>query len=199
MKLNVNWPLPRLRRLFGALPPSFPVAALSASLAAEPPDQPASGPGTAATTNAVPPSVQPAEAGEKTWNFHAQNTDVVQGDPGFPAKYSGPNSLNSKGEVQETVSLDIFAGVRLWSGAEAHLDGLVWQGFGLSKTLGVEAFPSSEAYRLGTNAPNTTVARLFVRQTINHGGEEQTVEHGQLQLAGKQDIRHLTLTVGEIS
>ena len=30
-------------------------------------------------------------------NFHAQATAVAQGDPGFPAKYSGFNSLNPAG------------------------------------------------------------------------------------------------------
>jgi hypothetical protein len=44
----------------------------------------------------------PAPAPEQNWNFHVQNTDIVQGDPAFPAKYSGPGSLNSKGEVRET-------------------------------------------------------------------------------------------------
>src|SRR5674476_500080 len=52
------------------------------------------------------------------WNFHIQNTNIVQGDLGFPAKYSGPNSLNSTGEIQETVTLNLFAGARLWRGAE---------------------------------------------------------------------------------
>src|ERR1035438_2104551 len=46
----------------------------------------------------------PEEAREQSWNWHVQNTDIVQGDPGFPAQYSGPNSLESKGEVRETVS-----------------------------------------------------------------------------------------------
>ena len=32
------------------------------------------------------------------WNFHVQNTDVVQGYPAFPAQYSGPQSLPSGGE-----------------------------------------------------------------------------------------------------
>jgi high affinity Mn2+ porin len=67
------------------------------------------------------------EGREEWWNWHVQNTDIVQGYPGFPAKYSGPNSLPSGGEVRETVSLDLYAGVRLWCGAEAHVDGLMWQ------------------------------------------------------------------------
>jgi high affinity Mn2+ porin len=140
-----------------------------------------------------------ADGREEKWNWHVQNTDIVQGDPGFPAKYSGPNSLNSRGEVQDTVSLDLFLGLRLWRGAEAHVDGLVWQGFGLSKTVGIEAFPNGEAYRLGTQIPNIMPARAFIRQTIDLGGEEETVEDDQLQLAGKKDVSRLTLTLGELS
>src|SRR5580698_6140715 len=99
------------------------------------------------------------------WNWHVQNTETVQGYPGFSSKYSGPNSLPSGGETRETVSLDLMFGLRLWRGAEAHVDGLMWQGFGLDNTLGVEGFPNGEAYRIGTSVPNGTLARLFIRQT----------------------------------
>jgi high affinity Mn2+ porin len=141
----------------------------------------------------------PTETPEQTWNWHAQNTDIVQYHPSFPASYAGPNSLDSAGEVAETVSLDLYAGARLWRGAEAHIDGMMWQGFGLSKALGVEGFPNGEAFRLGTWVPNVTIARLFIRQTIGLGGEQETVEDDQLHLAGKQDVSRLTLTLGKIS
>ena len=49
----------------------------------------------------------------------------------------------------------------------------MWQGFGLSKTLGVEGFPNGEAFRLGTDVPNVNLARLFIRQTIGLGGEQE--------------------------
>jgi len=147
----------------------------------------------AVTTNAA------AKAAEQKWNWHVQNTDIVQGDFGFPAKYSGPNSLDSRGEVRDTVSLDLFAGVRLWRGAEAHVDGLMWQGFGLSKTLGVEGFPNGEAFKVGTKVPNVNTARLFIRQTIGFGGAQDDVEDNQLQLAGKRDVSRLTLTLGKMS
>ncbi len=132
-------------------------------------------------------SATPKEANvpDQIWNWHAQGTVVVQGDPAFAAKYSGPNSLNSKGEVQETISLDLFAGVRLWRGAEAHVDGLMWQGFGLSNTFGIEAFPNGDAYKAGTEIPDFMFARLFIRQTIGLGGEQEDVPDDQLTLAGK--------------
>src|SRR5207245_8114712 len=103
-------------------------------------------------------AISPAElrTEEQAWNWHLQNTDIVQYHPGFHARYSGPNSLSDVNEVKETVSLDLVAGARLWPGAEAHVDGLMWQGFGLSDTLGVEGFPNGEGFRLGTKVPNVT-------------------------------------------
>lgn len=142
-----------------------------------------------ATTNAEP----------QNWNFHVQNTAIVQGSLPFPARYSGPNSLDSQGEIRETVSLDLYSGVRLWPGAEAHGDLLVWQGFGLSDALGVEGFPNGEAFRLGTKVPNVNLARIFIRQDIGFGGEQEDVDDDQLQLAGKRDISRLTLTIGRFS
>lgn len=149
-----------------------------------------------------PAAGQPAAAEqEETWNWHVQNTDIAQGYAPFAAQYTNPgfNSLPTGGETRETVSLDLMAGVRLWSGAEAHVDALGWQGYGINDTLGLEAFPSGEAYRAGTAAPNGMLARLFVRQTIGLGGDAEKVDDDQLHLAGKQDASRLVITVGRLS
>ncbi len=156
-------------------------------------------PQSADTTNDQPVLEPAEEVQEQDWNWHAQNTDILDYHPGFPAKYSGPNSLNSSSEVQETVSLDVLAGRRLWQGGEFHIDGLMWQGFGFSKTLGVEGFPNGEAFRLGTQSPNVNFSRMFVRQTVGLGGEEENVEDDDLHLAGRQDISRITLTLGKMS
>lgn len=145
-------------------------------------------------SNAIP-NILP----DPNWNWHVQNTDIVQGYPGFPAKYSGPNSLPNGGQTRESVSLDLFVGLRLWRGAEAHIDGLMWQGFGVGNTRGVDGFPNGEAFRLGTAVPNVNISRLYVRQTIGFGGEQENIEDDQLNLAGKQDISRLTLTLGKMS
>jgi len=152
-----------------------------------------------AQTNALSAEAGAPSAQEQLWNWHVQNTDIVQYHPGFTAPYSGPNSLNSASEVKETVSLDILLGVRLWPGAEFHVDALMWQGFGLSDARGIDGFPNGEAFRLGTDVPNGAISRIFIRQTIGLGGEQETVEDGQLQLAGKRDISRITLTLGRIS
>jgi high affinity Mn2+ porin len=136
---------------------------------------------------------------QQLWNWHIQNTDTLQGDPAFSAKYSGPNSLSKGGEIRETVSLDLYAGLRLWSGAEAHVDGLVWQGFGLSQTTGIEDFPNGEAFKAGAETPEFSFARLFIRQTIGLGGQQEDVPDDQLTLAGKQDVSRLTFTAGRFA
>jgi high affinity Mn2+ porin len=155
------------------------------------------------TSPATQPALVAPESGanapQQSWNFHVQNTDIVQGYPAFSSQYSGPNSLPSGGETRETVSLDLMAGVRLWSGAEAHIDGLMWQGFGLDNSLGVEGFPNGEAYRIGTKDPNGAISRLFIRQIIGLGGEQEDVPDDQFTLAGKQDISRVTFTLGRFA
>lgn len=140
-------------------------------------------------------------ASEQNWNFHAQNTDIVQGYPAFSAQYTHPgfNSLPTGGETRETISLDLMGGVRLWQGAEAHVDVLTWQGFGLNNTLGIEAFPNAEAYRAGTSYPNAMISRLFIRQTINLGGNTESIDDDAQHLAGRQNTSRLTFTIGRMS
>ncbi|SRR5581483_2258848 len=136
---------------------------------------------------------------DQLWNWHAQNTYIVQYHPAFPADYSGPNSFNNHSEVNETISLDIMAGVRTWHGAELHADALIWQGSGLSHTVGIEGFPNGEAFRVGSGVPNINLARFFLRQTIGFGGDQQEIADDAFHLARKEDISNITLTIGKIS
>jgi len=151
------------------------------------------------TNNAPPIPPTSAAAKEQLWNLHTEATYVGQWHPGFPAQYSGPQSLDNHSATAETVDFDLFLGARLWKGAEFHLDGLVWQGFGFNHTLGIEAFPNAESYKLGNRAGNITPARVFLRQTIGLGGGQEPVADDALHLGGQQDISRLTLTVGQIS
>src|SRR5258708_6249045 len=92
------------------------------------------GPSAGSNDVSVAAAQKPGDAPQQNWNWHAQNTDIVQYHPGFPAKYSGPNSLSPANEVRETVSLDLLAGARLWSGAEYAVDGLMCERGGVRKT-----------------------------------------------------------------
>src|SRR5215470_515216 len=121
---------------------------------------------------------------EDWWGLHGQTTFVTQYHPGFHAAFSGPNSLDPQAQARETFDLTLYGGLRLWPGAELWVNPEVDQGFGLSSTLGVAGFTSGEAYKVGADAPYFQLPRLFVRQTINLGGDAEEVESGLNQFGG---------------
>jgi high affinity Mn2+ porin len=132
-------------------------------------------------------------------NFHGQATFVEQAYPGFRSPYAGPNSLPGGGEGRETFDASLFAGVRLWQGAELWIEPEIDQGFGLADTHGVAGFLSAEAYKLGDAYPYARLQRAFVRQTINLGGDTQKVDSDQSVFAGSQTADRLVLTVGRFA
>ncbi|MGA2410240.1 MAG: carbohydrate porin [Candidatus Binataceae bacterium] len=152
-----------------------------------------------AAAQTSPPPESSVDAPMQAWNWHVQNTDTMQGYPPFSAKYSGANSLPAGGQIRETVAADLFAGVRLWRAAEAHIDLLGWQGDGLHDTLGIDDFPNGEAYKAGTTYPRMMLAQIFLRQTIGLGGEQESVPDDELTLAGRQDVSRFTLTIGRFA
>ena len=132
-------------------------------------------------------------------NFHGQTTFLEQAYPAFRSPYQGPNSLPGGGQGRETWDASLFAGVRLWRGAELWINPEIDQGFGLANTLGVAGFPSGEAYKVGQTYPYARLPRAFIRQTIDLGGESEKVEAGTSQFAGSQTANRLVLTVGKLS
>jgi len=129
--------------------------------------------------------------------FHAQGTMVSQYNPPFRAPYKGTNSLIPD-IGRETTDLTMYAGVRLWQGAEAWVNPEIDQGFGLSNSVGAAGFPSGEAYKVGSAYPYTRLHRAFFRQTIDLGGESQKVDGGLNQFSGSQTSDRLVFTVGKI-
>jgi high affinity Mn2+ porin len=130
--------------------------------------------------------------------FHAQATYVNQYDPPFTAPYRGQNSL-APNIGRETTDVTLYAGVRLWKGAEAWVNPEIDQGFGLSGSVGVAGFPSGEAYKVGADYPYARLHRAFLRQTIDLGGEVQKVDAGLNQFSGTQTSDRLVFTVGKFA
>jgi high affinity Mn2+ porin len=145
-------------------------------------------------------SPQPAteDARSERFAIHGQVTYVEQETAPFHAPYSGTNSLSSD-SGRETVDATLFLGARIWSGAEAWLNADVDQGFGLNDTLGVAAFPSGAAYKVGKNQPYLRLTRAFIRQTINLDGASQPVEDGANQFGGAVNDSRWVFTIGKIS
>jgi len=132
-------------------------------------------------------------------SLHGQATVVDQGYPSFRSPYAGTNSLSGGGQNRETFDLTLFAGVRLWQGAEFWANPEIDQGFGFNNTHGVAGFLSAEAYKLGDTYPYARVQRAFLRQTINLGGDTEKVDADTNQFAGSRSSDRLVLTVGRFS
>ncbi len=133
------------------------------------------------------------------WNIHGQFTAIEQGYPDFPSPYAGANSLQGDSQAQNTVSATAFAGFRPWDGTDIYINPEITQGFGLSTTHGIAAFPSFEAQKASFPMPRFDVARIYVQQTFGLGGEQETIADGPNQIAGKADISRLTLIAGRFA
>jgi high affinity Mn2+ porin len=132
-------------------------------------------------------------------NFHGQFTFLWQGYPAFRSPYAGPNSLPGGGQGRETSDATLYAGIRLWKGAELWVNPEIDQGFGLANTLGVAGFTSGEAYKVGSSYPYARLPRAFIRQTIDLGGDTQKVETGVNQFSGSETANRIVITVGKFA
>jgi len=119
-------------------------------------------------------------------NFHGQATFTEQAYPAIRSPYQGPNSLPGSGQGREFTDITLYAGVRLWQGAELWINPEIDQGFGLADVHGVAGFPSAETFKEGFSYPYARVQRAFVRQTIDLGGDTQKVDADINQFAGSQ-------------
>ncbi|MBS0461365.1 MAG: carbohydrate porin [Proteobacteria bacterium] len=148
-------------------------------------------------------SALPARADEapsfEDWSLHGQATFTDQYHPSFTSPFQGANSLGPRASAKETFDATLFAGARLWRGAEIYVNPEIDQGFGLSNTLGLAGFSSGEAYKVGKSHPYFRLQRAFVRQSFDLGGSEQTIDADANQLAGTRTQNNLVLTVGKFA
>ncbi|WP_426426080.1 carbohydrate porin [Bradyrhizobium genosp. A] len=145
------------------------------------------------------PKTSPTDTESDRWEIHGQSTFLPQGYPAFRAPYSGPNSLTPAPQLQETWSNSLYLNARLWDGGEVYYNPELLQGFGLNNTTGAAGFPSGEAQKSGFPYPHYNTSRLFLRQTLGFGGEQEELSSGQLQLAEKVDVSRLTLQIGKFA
>jgi high affinity Mn2+ porin len=133
------------------------------------------------------------------WEIHGQTTYVHQGYPAFRSPYLGENSFTPWAQARQTWSNSAFIGVRLWQGGELYYNPELLQGFGLHDTSGAAGFPNGEAQKSNFAYPRYSTSRLFFRQTIGFGGEQENIESAYGQMAGKKDISRLTVQVGRFA
>jgi high affinity Mn2+ porin len=133
------------------------------------------------------------------WEIHGQTTYIQQGYPAFRSPYIGTNSFTPWPQTRETWTTSAFLGLRLWEGGELYYNPELLQGFGLHATTGAAGFPNGEAQKSNFPYPHYNTSRLFVRQTVGLGGEQETVDSSYGQMAGKRDVSRVTVQVGKFA
>jgi hypothetical protein len=147
-----------------------------------------------------PPATATAQdSGEEAYGAKFQATYVWQRKYPFGAAYTGTNSLIPETEKSYSFTATAALGARTWKGGEVYFDPEVAQGVPLSHLAGLGGFTNGEIAR--TTGPTATVyvARAFLRQTWDLGGDREAVEAAANQLGGSVDSRRLVLTAGKLS
>jgi high affinity Mn2+ porin len=145
------------------------------------------------------PSGKSAASDDDRLSLHGQATFVEQAYPRIRSPYQGQNSLPAGGEGRETFDMTLYAGLRLWQGAELWFNPEIDQGFGLGNTHGVAGFTSAEAYKQGADYPYARIQRAFLRQTIDLGGKSEKADADVNKFAGSQTADRLVFTVGKFA
>jgi high affinity Mn2+ porin len=135
----------------------------------------------------------------ENWAIHGQTTYIQQGYPPFHSPYLGPNSFTPWAQTRNTWTTSVFLGLKLWEGGELYYNPELLQGFGLHDTTGAAGFPNGEAQKSNFPYPQYSTSRLFLRQTIGLGGEQEKSESGYGQLGGNRDVSRLTFWVGRFA
>ena len=136
---------------------------------------------------------------DNPFSLHAQTTWVWQAKPAFGAAYSGPNSLSPLEERSYSLTATADLGLRLWDGAQIHLNPEAAQGVPLSRLTGAGGLSNAELAR--TSGPDTSSyrARLFLLQRWNAGGEVETLAPGFNEVGGTVSAKRWTLVLGTFS
>ncbi|MDW5441277.1 carbohydrate porin [Polaromonas sp. SM01] len=146
-------------------------------------------------------SAQDAPEAER-WNAKLQATYLWQTKPGFPAAYSGVNSLSPRAEKSYSFTSTAYLGLRLAPDTELYVNPELVQGVPMSHLTGLGGLSNAELQKTAGSNPTLYRARLFVRQTWHmggEGGEREAVASGANQLAGWRDKDRMVLTAGNLA
>jgi high affinity Mn2+ porin len=143
-------------------------------------------------------AAQASDSVSQDWNFHFQQTIVVQYHPDFTAKYSGANSLDTSEPAQTSITSTFFIGRRLWKNAGVYFNPELAGGNGLSGATGIAGFPNGETFRIGNPMPQVTVARFFINQRFDLSDTLTMVEDDENQLMAPRGASYVNISAGKL-
>jgi high affinity Mn2+ porin len=114
----------------------------------------------------------PAFADGSWWALGGQFTGILQGHPGFSARYSNPElSFGPDASLGWTTSVTLGAAVRPWKGGALVVMPEYANGRGMPNASGVGGYPNGDIVRVPALGSSPYFARIFLRQEIWLGGD----------------------------
>lgn len=135
----------------------------------------------------------------KNITLHVQETTVSQYRPAFKANYTGAHSQVPVNEWGTTITSTIYAGVKLWKGAQVIINPEIAGGHGLSSAFGIASFSNGEAFRVGNPDPTFYVARVFYRQLISLSKDKEWQGDNENKISQFIPKRYIAITIGKVS
>jgi hypothetical protein len=124
---------------------------------------------------------------------------IFQGHGGFPALYSGPNSLKNTSEHALSRVFTLHTGVEVMRGTELLFDVESTGGRGISDALGLAGFTNVDVVRNPDLGPRPYIARIMVHQTIALSGAESEQERNPLSISKTVPEKRLEIRLGKFS
>lgn len=164
-------------------------------------------PGTS-TPNSTPNSTPPEAPDPQTifphpdstrWWISGQFNTILQGHPGFFAKYSGAQSLNPHGEIRDSRVFTLYTGIALTHSTEILFDPESTQGRGISDALGLAGFTNVDVVRNPALGAKPYVAQVMIHQLIPLSRESSAQPRGPLSLLTPVPVRRLELRAGKMA
>jgi high affinity Mn2+ porin len=141
---------------------------------------------------------------DEAWNAYGQITDIYSLKLAFPAAYTNLNgsnhSLLPEQQFSFTETATAFVGLRLWPGAEAYIVPELIAEQPLSNLAGLGgAIQNFELQKQGKTVPSPYLARAYLRQTFNFGGDRVVQSSDPMQLGRVDRKRRFVVTLGNYS
>jgi high affinity Mn2+ porin len=133
------------------------------------------------------------------WAVHLQSTDILQYYPAFHSPFEGPQSFRPQATWGNTVDVTLYAGFRPWAGAEVWGNLEMYQGYAPNNTLGAAGYVNGDGAKVGRAHAYARIARLFIRQTLDLGGEADDQDADLNQLAAHRTKDRVVLTAGKLN
>lgn len=131
----------------------------------------------------------------------AQYTLIDQHQYALRSPYVGANSLNPRGDTEQSHTFGAYFGVPLTARLQFYFDVEMFKGEGVSNATGLGGLTNGDVVRSGTVTlgKRPYVARRYFEYTIPLGDETQTVERAQDQLPGAKPERRIEIKLGKLA